>query len=184
MSYKTPEQMLNVIIKENLLTDACMTILEGRNDYGFHAVKVPDRSVTPLGNGEFKIELSDGQNDIEAKAFVKDTSKTTSFWLVSFDNNKYQIISVQHDKEQNDKEINKKEYLSMIAMFLDHYKVGTKMRLIQILKNGYSKLKKEINDNENPYELIRDYMDAGLLVTKVDAIPQKYNVRFNFMEGR
>ena len=42
MAYKTPEQMLDIILSENLLTDACMTIIDGRNEYGFHAAKVPD----------------------------------------------------------------------------------------------------------------------------------------------
>ena len=41
MAYKTPEQMVNLIIEENLLTDACMTIIDGRNEYGFHAVEIP-----------------------------------------------------------------------------------------------------------------------------------------------
>ena len=39
MAYKTPEQMLDIILSENLLTDACMTIIDGRNEYGFHAAK-------------------------------------------------------------------------------------------------------------------------------------------------
>ena len=34
MAYKTPEQMLDIILSENLLTDACMTIIDGRNEYG------------------------------------------------------------------------------------------------------------------------------------------------------
>lgn len=39
MAYKTPEQMLELIREENLLTDACMTIIDGRNEFGFHAAE-------------------------------------------------------------------------------------------------------------------------------------------------
>ena len=55
MAYKTPEQMLDIILSENLLTDACMTIIDGRNEYGFHAAKVPDSSLEKTAPGKYNI---------------------------------------------------------------------------------------------------------------------------------
>ena len=66
MAYKTPEQMLELIREENLLTDACMTIIDGRNEFGFHAAEVPEGSVKNFGDGAYEITLADGDELVAA----------------------------------------------------------------------------------------------------------------------
>lgn len=181
MAYKTPEQMLNYIRENNLLTDACMTIIDGRNEFGFHAIEIPKESVKDLGNGNFQIVLVDGDNDVHIPVKAADPKKETSFWLISFKEGRYDIICVQHEKNAGSAaEVKQKEYMSVIALFLDHYKIGTASKLMEVLKYGYNKLKEETDDKDNAYELLRDYMDAGLVVKRAEHIPDKFGVRFKF----
>ena len=180
MAYKTPEQMLDYILNEHLLTDACMTIIDGRNEYGFHAVEVPKNSIKNKGNGKVEITLAEGDKETHVPVKIPDPSKSYSLWLMSFNTVKYEIICVQYERgQESEASVKQKEYLSVIAMFLDKYKVGTKTKLINILKYGYEQLKKEISE-DNAYELLRDYLDAGLVVQRAESMPDKYGVRFNF----
>ena len=75
MAYKTPEQMLELIREENLLTDACMTIIDGRNEFGFHAAEVPEGSVKNFGDGAYEITLADGDEDVHIPVHVPQTDK-------------------------------------------------------------------------------------------------------------
>lgn len=180
MAYKTPEQMVNLIIEENLLTDACMTIIDGRNEYGFHAVEIPPDNIRPIGRNRVNILLNDSGKDVSIPVTFPDTDKEYSLWLMSFVEGKYEVICVQHDPSSESKtEMKKKEYLSVIAFFLDHYKIGTRTKLLGVLKNGYTMLKKEIGDN-NAYDLLRDYMNESLVVQRAEEMPDKYGVRFKF----
>lgn len=181
MAYKTPEQMLDIILNENLLTDACMTIVDGRNEYGFHAMKVPEGSVKKLEPGKYEITLRDDEGkDVVLSATAPVNEKETNFWLISFEKDKYNVICVQYlPNGESAKTLEQKEYMSVIALFLDHYKIGTRTKLMNVLKYGYSELKKEIND-DNAYELLRDYMDAGVSVMRAEHLPQKFGVRFQF----
>lgn len=180
MAYKTPEQMLEYILNEHLLTDACMTIIDGRNEFGFHAVEVPKNNIKNKGNGRVEITLAEGSKEIHIPVVIPDPSKLYSLWLMSFVDGKYDIICVQYERgKESEAAVKQKEYLSVIAMFLDKYKVGTRTKLMNILKYGYSQLKKEINE-ENAYELLRDYLDAGLVVQRAESMPDKYGVRFKF----
>lgn len=180
MAYKTPEQMVNLIIEENLLTDACMTIIDGRNEYGFHAVEIPPDSIRPIGRNRANVLLNDSGKNISVPVTLPDTDKEYSLWLMSFIEGKYEVICVQHDPSSESKtEMKKKEYLSVIAFFLDHYKIGTRTKLLGVLKNGYAMLKKEIGDN-NAYDLLRDYMNESLVVQRAEEMPDKYGVRFKF----
>ena len=100
---------------------------------------------------------------------------------MQFGDKKGNVVAVQHDKGENENTaaIKKKEYLSVIAMFLDHYKIGTKTKLVNVLKYGYAQLKKETGE-DNPYELLRDFMDDGLSIQKAEQIPEKFGLRFKF----
>ena len=90
MAYKTPEQMLDIILSENLLTDACMTIIDGRNEYGFHAAKVPDSSLEKTAPGKYNITLRGGDGkDIVVNATAPENGKKTNFWLISFEEGKF-----------------------------------------------------------------------------------------------
>ena len=70
-------------------------------------------------------------------------------------------------------------YMSVIALFLDHYKIGTRTKLMNILKYGYAELKKEIGD-DNAYELLRDYMDTGVSIMRAEHMPKTFGIRFKF----
>ena len=104
MAYKTPEQMLDIILSENLLTitpqatvvkDACMTIIDGRNEYGFHAAKVPDSSLEKTAPGKYNITLRGGDGkDIVVNATAPENGKKTNFWLISFEEGNYNVICV------------------------------------------------------------------------------------------
>lgn len=180
MAYKTPEQMLELIREENLLTDACMTIIDGRNELGFHAAEVPEGSVKNFGDGAYEITLADGDEDVHIPVHVPQTDKETTFWLISFKAGEYNIVAVQHDKSDEDQvELKKKEYMSVIAFFLDHYHIGTKTRLLGVLQYGYEQLKKEIGE-DNAYTLLRDYLDSSMDVRRAEVMPKKFGVRFNF----
>lgn len=180
MAYKTPEQMLDYILNEHLLTDACMTIIDGRNEYGFHAVEVPKNNIKNKGKGNVEITLAEGNKEIHVPVKIPDPSKSYSLWLMSFVDGRYDIICVQYERgQESEASVKQKEYLSVIAMFLDRYKVGTKTKLMNILKYGYAQLKKEINEN-NAYELLRDYLNDSLVVQRAEHMPDKYGVRFNF----
>lgn len=182
MAYKTPEQMLDIILNENLLTDACMTIIEGRNEYGFHAMKVPAGSIKKLTDTAYELLLTDGENDIHVPVNIPDNGMETSIWLVCFKEDNYDIMTVQHDKGAgNIVELEKKEYMSIIMMFLEHYKIATRTKLMGMLKNGYAELKRETG-NDNSYELLRDYQNAGYIVQRTEHIPKKFNIRFNFID--
>lgn len=181
MSYKNPGQMLEYIINNSLLTDACMTIIDGRNEYGFHAIKVPESSINRITKTAYMIKIVDGKDILSVPVTIPDNGKPSSIWLISFEKGKYEALCVQHETKENltEKEIEKKEYLSVIALFLDHYKVGTRTKLLGILKYGYAQLKKEIGD-DNPYELLKDYMDESYVLLKSKNMPDKYGIRFNF----
>ena len=180
MAYKTPEQMLEIIKTENLLTDACMTIIDGRNEFGFHATEVPDGSIKEFGDGAYEITLTEGNEDIHIPVHIPVTDKETSLWLISFKKGEYNIIAVQHDKiDEDPKELKKKEYMSVIACFLDHYHIGTKTKLMGILQYGYAQLKKEIGE-DNAYALLRDYLDTSMDVRRAEELPKKFGIRFNF----
>ena len=98
MAYKTPEQMLDIILSENLLTDACMTIIDGRNEYGFHAAKVPDSSLEKTAPGKYNITLRGGDGkDVVVNATAPENGKKTNFWLISFEEGNYNVICVQYD---------------------------------------------------------------------------------------
>ena len=86
---------------------------------------------------------------------------------------------IDYASSESKTEMKKKEYLSVIAFFLDHYKIGTRTKLLGVLKNGYAMLKKEIGDN-NAYDLLRDYMNESLVVQRAEEMPDKYGVRFKF----
>lgn len=181
MAYKTPEQMLNIIIEENLLTDACMTIIDGRNEYGFHAVEIPECCIEYKDKGNYEVILTDeNQKEVRVPVTVPDLTKSASLWLVSFTEGRYDIICVQYDKgDLDDAAMKQKEYLSVIAMFLDHYKIGTKTRLMNVLKYGYDVLKKEIGE-QNSYELLRDCMNTEIDIRRAAEMPNKFGVRFKF----
>ena len=182
MTYKTPEEMIDYIVSEHLLTDACMTIIDGRNEYGFHATEIPKESIKDYGDGAYEILLSESkEKDIKIPVHIKDTSKETAFWLMQFGDKKGNIVAVQHDKGENENTaaIKKKEYLSVIAMFLDHYKIGTRTKLMNVLKYGYAQLKRETGEND-PYELLRDFMDEGLSIQRAEQIPERFGLRFKF----
>lgn len=69
--------------------------------------------------------------------------------------------------------------MSVIALFLDHYKIETRTKLMNILKYGYAELKKEIGD-DNAYELLRDYMDTGVSIMRAEHMPKTFGIRFKF----
>ena len=176
MAYKTPEQMLEIIKNEHLLTDACMTIIDGRNEFGFHAAEVPSGSVKDMGDGSYEITIVEDDDDLH----IPMTNKETTFWLISFKKGEYNIIAVQHDKDAGEyADVKKKEYMSVIALFLDHYHIGTRMRLIGVLQYGYEQLKKELNE-KNEYKLLRDYMDSSIDIRRAEKMPDKYGIRFHF----
>lgn len=185
MAFKTAEQMIEIIVNEKLLADACMTIIEGRNEYGFHAAKVPAGSIKKLTDTAYELLLTDGENDIHVPVNIpeSDTDLSTSIWLVRYkDDGNYDIITIQHDATLTDTiALEQKEYLSIIMMFLEHYKITTRTKLISLLKNGYKRLKEETGE-DNAYELLRDCMDTSYVVQRTDKIPTKFNIRFNFLE--
>ena len=84
MAYKTPEQMLEIIKNEHLLTDACMTIIDGRNEFGFHAAEVPSGSVKDMGDGSYEITIVEDDDDLHIPVHIPMTNKETTFWLISF----------------------------------------------------------------------------------------------------
>ena len=87
---------------------------------------------------------------------------------------------MQHDKDAGEyADVKKKEYMSVIALFLDHYHIGTHMRLIGVLQYGYEQLKKELNE-KNEYKLLRDYMDSSIDIRRAEKMPDKYGIRFHF----
>ena len=181
MAYKTPEQMLDIILSENLLTDACMTIIDGRNEYGFHAAKVPDSSLEKTAPGKYNITLRGGDGkDVVVNATAPENGKKTNFWLISFEEGNYNVICVQYDDNgEPSRALEQKEYMSVIALFLAHYKIGTRTKQMTIYKNGYAELKKEIGD-DNAYTLLRDYLDSSMDVRRAEVMPKKFGVRFNF----
>ena len=181
MAYKTPEEMVQLIIKENLLTDACMTIVDGRNEYGFHAVEIPASSIHKKSEAEYEIEVMDENgNKTLIPAKVPANGKVTKLWLISSKKGNYDVISIQHDEtEEDERTLRQKEYMSVIALFLDHFHIGTKIRLMNILKYGYTALKKEIGEDD-AYELLRDRMNNEMDIRRADVIPEKFGVRFNF----
>lgn len=180
MAYKTPEQMLEIIKNEHLLTDACMTIIDGRNEFGFHAAEVPSGSVKDMGDGSYEITIFEDDDDLHIPVHIPVTDKETTFWLISFKKGEYNIIAVQHDKGAGEyTDVKKKEYMSVIALFLDHYHIGTRMRLIGVLQYGYEQLKKELNE-KNEYKLLRDYMDSSIDIRRAEKMPDKYGIRFHF----
>ena len=128
--------MLDIILSENLLTDACMTIIDGRNEYGFHAAKVPDSSLEKTAPGKYNITLRGGDGkDIVVNATAPENGKKTNFWLISFEEGNYNVICVQYDDNgEPSRALEQKEYMSVIALFLDHYKIGTRTKLMNILK--------------------------------------------------
>lgn len=182
MAYKTPEQMLEWMIEENLLTDACMTIIDGRNEFGFHAVEVPPGCIEKTGEDEYNLKfVTEDSEDLIVPVKVPQPDKNFTFWLIKFKEGEYQVVCVQHEKtDESYSEIKKKEYLSVIAMFLDYFKVGTRTKLMNILEYGYDTLKSEIGDNENAYKLLRDRMDNEIDVRRALHMPDKFGVRFNF----
>ncbi len=181
MAYKTPEEMLKLIVEENLLTDACMTIVDGRNEYGFHAVEIPASSIHKKNDTEYEIEIMDEngkRNFIPVN--VPANGKATKLWLISSKKGNYDVISIQHDEtEEDERTLRQKEYMSVIALFLDHFHIGTRIRLMNILKYGYTALKKEIVEDD-AYELLRDRMNNEMDIRRADVIPEKFGVRFNF----
>lgn len=180
MAYKTPEQMLEIIKNEHLLTDACMTIIDGRNEFGFHAAEVPSGSVKDMGDGSYEITIVEDDDDLHIPVHIPMTNKETTFWLISFKKGEYNIIAVQHDKDAGEyADVKKKEYMSVIALFLDHYHIGTHMRLIGVLQYGYEQLKKELNE-KNEYKLLSDYMDSSIDIRRAEKMPDKYGIRFHF----
>ena len=180
MAYKTPEQMLEIIKNEHLLTDACMTIIDGRNEFGFHAAEVPSGSVKDMGDGSYEITIAEDDDDLHIPVHIPVTDKETTFWLISFKKGEYNIIAVQHDKGAGEyADVKKKEYMSVIALFLDHYHIGTRMRLIGVLQYGYDQLKKELNE-KNEYKLLRDYMDSIIDIRRAEIMPDKYGILFHF----
>lgn len=181
MAYKTPEQMLELILKESLLTDACMTIIDGRNEYGFHAVEIPSGSIEKVDGNKYELVfLNEKQEEVRVPVEVPANEKETALWLIKSKKDMYDIVCIQHDANDDSPAKNKqKEYMSVIAMFLDHYGIGTRTRLLNILKYGYEELKKEIGE-DNEYELLRDSMNAELDIRKAEYIPDKYGVRFDF----
>lgn len=182
MAYKTPEQMLELILDENLLTDACMTIIDGRNEFGFHAVEVPNCCIKNVSGNEYALTfVTDDEKNLVVNVKVPQPEKDFTFWLMTFRKGEYDVVCVQHEKtDEPYPEVKKKEYLSVIAMFLSHYKVGTRTKLMNILEYGYDVLKNEIGDNENAYKLIRDRMNNEIDVRRALSMPDKFGVRFNF----
>lgn len=180
MGYKTSEQMLQTILNEGLLTDACMTILEGRNMYGFHATEVPAGSIKKMTDGAYEITVTDaGNDDLHIPVRVSDDTKETSFWLIRMRKDKpYEIFAIQHE-DAAAQDIKRKEYLSNLLLFLDYYKIGTNAQLMNVLKDGYSRLKKELGE-ENPYELLKDYMSDEMVALKAEQMPDKFGVRIKF----
>lgn len=181
MAYKTPEQMLQIILKEGLLTDACMTILEGRNAYGFQATEIPAGSVEKIGDGSYTITVTSEKEDIHIPVHVKDETRPASFWLMKLDNSKpYTIFALQNDAGEDAKEVKKKEYLACLTLFLDYHKVRTTTQLMSILKDGFKRLKTELKAEDNPYELLRDYLSNETVTLRTDHMPDKFGIRFNF----
>lgn len=181
MAYKTAEQILNYILENSLLTDTCMTLFEGRNEFGFRATAIPHDSVKHIGNGRFRILLHDpSDGDFEVPVTVDNKDKFVSFWLISFNPENSEVAAVMCDKgDYSERELEQKMYLAVILMFLDHYKINTTGKILSILKRGYKQLKEEIHD-ENNFELLRDQMNAGIAVARMDHLTNKVNVRFNF----
>ena len=181
MAYKTPEQMLQIILNEGLLTDACMTILEGRNPYGFHAAEIPAGSVKKLADGAYTITVTSDGGDVHIPVHVKDTEKETSFWLIKLENGKpYSVFAIQHDAGTDEKQVKQKEYLSCLTLFLDYHKVRTNTQLMAVLKDGFSRLKKELHDEGNPYELLRDYLSDETVAMRTARMPKKFGLRLDF----
>lgn len=181
MAYKTPEQMLQIILNEGLLTDACMTILEGRNPYGFHAAEIPAGSVKKLADGAYTITVTSDGGDVHIPVHVKDTEKETSFWLIKLESGKpYSVFAIQHDAGTDEKQIKQKEYLSCLTLFLDYHKIRTNTKLMAVLKDGFSRLKKELHDEGNPYELLRDYLSDETVAMRTAHMPKKFGLRLDF----
>ena len=88
-------------------------------------------------------------------------------------------IAQYDDNGEPSRALEQKEYMSVIALFLDHYKIGTRTKLMNILKYGYAELKKEIGD-DNAYELLRDYMDTGVSIMRAEHMPKTFGIRFKF----
>lgn len=181
MAYKTPEQMLQIILNEGLLTDACMTILEGRNPYGFHAAEIPSGSVKKLADGAYTITVTSDGGDVHIPVHVKDSKKETSFWLIKLENGKpYSVFAIQHDAGTDEKKVKQKEYLSCLTLFLDYHKIRTNTQLMAVLKDGFSRLKKELHDEGNPYELLRDYLSDETVAMRTARMPKKFGLRLDF----
>ena len=79
-----------------------MTIIDGRNEYGFHAAKVPDSSLEKTAPGKYNITLRGGDGkDIVVNATAPENGKKTNFWLISFEEGNYNVICVQRRTVQS-----------------------------------------------------------------------------------
>lgn len=180
MAYKKPNEMVELIIKEQLLKDACMTVIDGRNEYGFHAIEVPQNCVTQKGN-DYHIEVLDKEKrrickDITVEPYGKDFT----FWLLRFHRDTYDLVCLFHNPtEKNPVALKQSEYLAIMAIFCDRFKIGTKTKLLGILKNGFDILKKETG-LETSCELLRDFMASETDIRWAEQFPDKYGVRFHF----
>lgn len=191
MAYKTPAQMADLVMDENLFLDACVTIVTGRNDYGFKATKIPPNMIEKTEDWKYNAIFGTADGEIVRVPLVPpkgSEGKEIDFWVVSFKEGKQEIFGIAHNPvDESPFDTERRAYLAAMALFFDKYRIGTKMRLMTILERGYEILKKE-NGEVNDYKLMRD---AKIDAAKAEYVrqlmaqtPGKVNLRLNFMDGQ
>lgn len=179
MVYRTPEEMVDLIVKEHLLQDASMTILDGRNRYGFKAVEVPASSIDKAGDiWHVTVYEKDG-TPVKTDVSVYNDGKSVSLWLVKTGEGAYDVMALRHDKEDAESiETKRKEYLAMLAVFFDRFGLNTRGKMLAVLREGFQRLKEETG-LQTDCEFLRDFL-ANETIVRQGQIPDKYGVRFRF----